>query len=75
MRIGQVITFFHDTWEGNDHVVKKVNTKILDICYDPLKICQPKCGVEVDGESYGIPFNEILEIAPVNGKQLTLNLM
>ena len=74
MKIGQNITFYLDQWKNGKHFLKKVKSIVKDICNDPLKINESKCGVEVNGELYGIPFSEILEVAPANGEQLTFNL-
>ena len=72
MKIGQYITFNLDQWENENHSLNKIKSIILDICIDPLNIKEPKCGVEVGGELYGIPFSEVLEISPANGEQLEL---
>ena len=74
MKKGQFITFKLDQWENGIHFLKKFKSEVLDICLDPLKICESKCGVKVNGEEYGIPFSEVLEVAPANGEQLTLIL-
>ncbi len=74
MKVGQSITFYLDQWENGKHFLEKVKSIVTDICTDPLRVNEPKCGVEVNGELYGIPFNEILEVAPANGEQLTFNL-
>ncbi|SEE67441.1 hypothetical protein SAMN04487765_3739 [Tenacibaculum sp. MAR_2010_89] len=74
MKVDQYITFYLDQWENDKHFLKKVKSKIIDICTDLLKIHESKCGVEVNGELYGIPFSEIIEVAPANGEQLIFNL-
>lgn len=72
MEIGQFITFKLDTWTNEKHLLKKVKAEILDFCYDPLKIHEPKCGVNVNGEEFGIPFSEIINTSPAIGEQLEL---
>jgi hypothetical protein len=70
---GSFIVFNLDVWdsEGN-HCLMQVESKVLDICVDPIGICETKCSVEFDGEAYGIPLSEILDFTPANGFQLQL---
>jgi len=52
--------------------MKQFKSKILSFCKDPLKINEPKCTVEINGEGYGIPFSNVKQIFPAVGEQLTL---
>lgn len=74
MKVGQFITFYLDQWEDDKHFLKKVKAIVKDICTDPLKIQEPKCSVKVNGELYGVPFSEVLEVSPAKGEQLILKL-
>lgn len=72
MKVGQYITFDLDFWTNNVHKIKKFTAKVIDICHDPLKLHESKCGVVVNGEGYGIPFSEIKSVSPADGEQLKL---
>lgn len=74
MKKGQYITFDLDFWTNNVHKIMEVKSKIVDLCHDPMKIHESKCGVEVDGEDYGIPFSEVKSVSPADNEQLTFNL-
>ena len=74
MKTGQYIEYNIDCWTNGKYFLKKCRSKIIDICYDPLKIVEPKCGVKVNGEEYGIPFSEVLSVSPADNEQLTLKL-
>lgn len=72
MKIGQYITFDLDRWYRGLHKTVEFKNKIIDICNDPLKLHESKCGVEVNGEHYGIPFSEVKQVFPADGEQLNL---
>lgn len=72
MKIGKFIEFNLDQWKGDKHFLKKIKTEVLDICIDPMNILEPKCGVNIKGEDYGIPFSEIIKVYPATGEQLIL---
>jgi len=73
LKAGQYITFMLDVWRPN-HQLQKVKAKILDFCEDPMKFHETKCTVEIEGEGYGIPISEVLEVSPADGEQLKLEL-
>jgi len=72
MEVGQFITFDLETWKDDKMIMKQFKSKILSFCKDPLKINEPKCTVEINGEGYGIPFSNVKQIFPAVGEQLTL---
>ncbi len=72
MEIGEYIVLDLDVWINDIHVLKSVKSKIIDLCHDPLKRHESKCGVEINGEGYGIPFSEVKQVFPADGEQLKL---
>ncbi|WP_338731749.1 hypothetical protein [Mangrovimonas cancribranchiae] len=72
MKVGYKIFFDLDFWDENgNHMLKEVESIILDLSIDPLGIHETKCTVEYQGEKYGIPFSEIKNTIPL-GEQLEL---
>ena len=71
MEINQFITVQIETWKNGILKLENHRTIVLDICNDPLKINEPKCGIIINNEEYGIPFSEILKVEPANGQQLS----
>lgn len=72
MKVGQYIVFKLDTWSKNKHKLVIQKSRILSFFHDPLGFHESKCTVEVNGEGYGIPFSEVLEVQPADNEQLTL---
>lgn len=72
MKPGKYISFKLEKWKGDVLFFKTIKTKVVSICEDPLGFYESKCTVEVNGEGYGIPFSEVLEVFPADNEQLTL---
>lgn len=71
--IGDIIRFPLDTWDNKDkHSIIYIESTVLDICQDPMKVQENKYGVQVNNDQYGIPLSEIIDVIPSEGTQLSL---
>jgi len=71
--VGGFISFNLDVWDqSGKHFLKKVQSKVLDVCIDPLGRHETKYSVIINNEAFGIPKSEIIEWSPSNGTQFSL---